>query len=297
MAENYLITGYRGEPHVTVENDRGINAGVFGEGRCVLDVGKRFKAEYIGNNTIRVYDGKLMNQGAAAGIPAGEYIDLLIANAGQGMKRNDLIVFQYSKDASSLVESGAFLVVQGVETNGTPADPEIVQGDLIYGNAALDQMPLWRVTVSGPAISAPEQIFVLASNINGSFQTDLNEIASLENNFRYVDYTSTPNSSTLIRNNMISRAGRVINMNFVVTPVVSLAGSADEVLIFTLPEGYRPATNLATLCSDAGRALWLCRVHVDGSVTFSQYRKSFSEYSAAGTSVELACSMTWVAAK
>ena len=60
MADNYLITGYWGEPHVTAENDRGINAAMFGTGRFVLPVGEQFKAEYIGNNTIRMYDGKLM---------------------------------------------------------------------------------------------------------------------------------------------------------------------------------------------------------------------------------------------
>lgn len=39
MTENYLITGYWGEPHVTAENDRGINAAIFGAGRFVLPVG------------------------------------------------------------------------------------------------------------------------------------------------------------------------------------------------------------------------------------------------------------------
>ena len=94
MADNYLITGYCGKNHVTAENDRGINAGIIGSGRFVFPVGKQFKAEQISGNTIRIYDGKLVDNGAAAGIPAGEYVDLTIANASQGMNRNDLIVFQ-----------------------------------------------------------------------------------------------------------------------------------------------------------------------------------------------------------
>lgn len=159
MANNYLITGYWGEPHVTAENDRGINAAIFGTGRFVLPVGEQFKAEYIGNNTIRMYDGKLMNNGAAAGIPAGEYIDLLISNAGQGMQRNDLIVFQYQQDASTLVEKGTFIVVQGTETDGTASDPVLTQADLLTNKASFDQMALWRVPVSGTTISAPEQVF------------------------------------------------------------------------------------------------------------------------------------------
>ena len=158
MADNYLITGYWGEPHVTAENDRGINAAMFGTGRFVLPVGRQFEAAYIGNNTIRLYDGKLMDNGAAAGIPAGEYVDLLIANAGQGKKRNDLIVFQYSQDASTLIESGKFVVIQGEETSGTASDPVLTQEDLLSGNATFDQMPLYRVSVSGATIAAPTRV-------------------------------------------------------------------------------------------------------------------------------------------
>jgi hypothetical protein len=174
MADNYLITGYWGEPHVTAENDRGINAGIFGTGRFVLPVGERFRAEYIGNNTVRLYDGKLMDNGAAAGIPAGEYVDLLIANAGQGMKRNDLIVFQYALDPSTQIESGKFVVIQGAETSGTAADPALVQGDLLSGKASADQFAMWRIPVSGATISAPVQLFdVRGANYTGGTLTSM----------------------------------------------------------------------------------------------------------------------------
>ena len=165
MAENYLITGYCGKPHVTAENDRGINAGVFGAGRYVLPVGKQFKAEYIGTNTVRIYDGKLVDGGAAAGIPAGEYIDLIIPNASQGMNRNDLIVFQYSQDSSTLIETGSFVVVRGVETSGTASDPELQQEDLLSGRATFDQMALWRISVSTGTIAAPVQLFEVSKSL------------------------------------------------------------------------------------------------------------------------------------
>ena len=165
MAENYLITGYWGEPHVTSENDRGINAAIFGDGRFVLPVGERFRAEYIGNNTVRLYDGKLIDNGAVAGITAGEYVDLLIPEAGQGMKRNDLIIFQYSQDTATLIESGKFVVLQGTETSGTASDPTLTQGDLLSNKAMFDQMAMWRVPVSGANISAPVQLFEVSKNI------------------------------------------------------------------------------------------------------------------------------------
>lgn len=166
MADNYLITGYHGKPHVTAENDRGINAGIFGAGRYVLPVGKRFKAENIGNNTIRIYDGKLVDNGAAAGIPAGEYIDLNIKNASQGMNRNDLIVFHYSQDNSTMVETGTFMIIQGNETSGTAVDPELPQEDLLSGSATFDFMPLWRVPVSTGTISDPVQLFKVSKSLD-----------------------------------------------------------------------------------------------------------------------------------
>lgn len=166
MADNYLITGYCGKNHVTAENDRGIHAGIFGAGRYVLPVGKQFEAVLIGANTVRIYDGKLIDNGAAAGIPAGEYIDLVVPNASQGMKRNDLIVFQYSQDSSTLIESGTFTVVRGVETSGTAADPELQYEDLLSGRATFDQMPLWRVPVSTGTISAPEKLFEVSRSLD-----------------------------------------------------------------------------------------------------------------------------------
>ena len=158
MADNYLITGYRGEAHVTAENDRRIHAAAFGTGRFVLPIGEQFRAEYIGSNKIRIHSGMLMDNGTAADIPIGETVDLSVYNAGQGMKRNDLIVFAYTKNSSTLIESGVFKVVMGTETSGTPSDPTLTQNDLLSGNAVVENMPLWRVTVSGTSIGTPERV-------------------------------------------------------------------------------------------------------------------------------------------
>lgn len=198
MADNFLITGYWGEPHVTAENDRGLNAATFGAGRFVLDVGEKFKAEYIGNNTIRIYDGKLLNNGAAAGIPAGEFVDLVISNAGSGMKRNDYIVFQYSQDASTLVERGEFVVIEGVETSGTPTDPSVTQQDLLSGTAVFDQMPLYRVSVSAATITAPVQLFDIVEPAQFKAQVALEAAESAQRtaNAAAKPTTYTANAST-----------------------------------------------------------------------------------------------------
>ena len=204
MADNYLITGYHGTPHVTAENDRGIYAGIFGAGRFVLPVGEKFRAEYIGNNTVRVYDGKLIDNGAAAGIPAGKYVDLTISEAAQGMKRNDLIVFQYRKDTATLVESGSFVVVKGTETAGTAKDPTLTQADLLSDEATLDQMPLWRVPVSTATISTPVQVFELHG---------LTEVDNTPDSEKYVAYAQRAGSADQTKYGLTIRAngGRTEN--------------------------------------------------------------------------------------
>jgi hypothetical protein len=180
MADNFLITGYWGEPHVTAENDRGFNAAVFGSGRFVLPVGERLRAEFIGNNTVRIYDGKLIDGGALAGIPAGKYIDLLIPEAGQGMTRRDIIAFQYSKDIGTLIETGSFVVVPGVEAASNAADPVLRQQDLLTDEATFDQMALYAVSVTGANISAPVRLFNMVSNFHG-MKSGLGAVNLLDN--------------------------------------------------------------------------------------------------------------------
>ena len=165
MANNYLITGYWGEPHVTPENDRGIHAGLFGTGRFVLPVGEQFRAEYIGNNTVRMYDGKLMDNGAAAGIPAGKYVDLLIANASTGFRRNDIIAFRYTLDNATLIERGEFIVIRGPEDTDSPVDPEYTQNNLLSNTAKIDHMPLYRVQMRGSSVYMIEKMFTLSENM------------------------------------------------------------------------------------------------------------------------------------
>ena len=63
-----IITGYTGAAHVTAEQERDINIGIFGKGSCVLHTGQQLNAVVISNNEIRITDGVLVHQGCAASI-------------------------------------------------------------------------------------------------------------------------------------------------------------------------------------------------------------------------------------
>ena len=165
MASNYLITGYRGEPHVTAEEDRHINAAIFGGGKFVLSIGQQLFAEHIGNNTVRLYDGVLLDNGAAAAIPYGHYLDFPIAGASSGKERIDLIAFHYRKDQSTLVETGEFSIFRGTEGSNAVA-PELSEGFLLDTEAVIDHFPLWEVHVNGSNVTSLVQRFSTADNLS-----------------------------------------------------------------------------------------------------------------------------------
>ena len=91
-----IITGYRGKPHVTPEQDRDVNIGVVGDGSYVLQTGMQLAAEVSSNNEVKIRDGVLMHQGCTASIKKNTYDSLTIINGSQGMKRIDLIVARKS---------------------------------------------------------------------------------------------------------------------------------------------------------------------------------------------------------
>lgn len=182
---NFLITGFHGKPHVTAESDRGIYASIFGKGRFVLPVGEQFRTEVIGDNKIRMYDGKLVDNGAVAGIAAGEYIDILSITPSQGKLHVGFIYFQYTKDSSTLIENGTFGLVMsgGYEDvsleNISKIIPKLYQEDLLTGTATRDQMPLHVVyidTREGDIQINVQPCYEVWSRTDEKFQADINDL-------------------------------------------------------------------------------------------------------------------------
>lgn len=159
-----IITGYTGSPHVTAEQDRDINIGIFGNESYVLRTGSQLTAEVSSNNEIKVRDGVIMHQGCAASIKKNTYDSLTITNGSQGMKRVDLIVARYSRDPSTNVESLALKVIQGTPSENSPTVPGYTTGDIQSGDLVAD-MPLYQVILNGLNITEVKKLFSLQESI------------------------------------------------------------------------------------------------------------------------------------
>lgn len=162
-----IITGYRGEPHITAQEDRDLNIGLVGNSLTdvyVLNVGQQLAADIVSANEIRIRDGILVMQGCAASIDYGAYDSLTISNGSQGMLRTDIIAAQYEKDSDTNVELLTLVVIEGTPAATDPQAPTLQGGD-IQGGDTLVQIPLYYVNLDGVAIDSVTAMFVSVDSL------------------------------------------------------------------------------------------------------------------------------------
>lgn len=152
-----IVTGYRGEAHITSTQDRAANQGSYGTASFILAVGQRLAAEAVSATEVRIKDGALSHQGCVAVITPGAYDSLTISNGSQGMLRTDLIVARYTKTAGTAVEAIELLVLEGTPSPSNPETPSYNTGTIQTGDSPVD-MPLYAVHINGITIDSIEQV-------------------------------------------------------------------------------------------------------------------------------------------
>jgi len=161
MAGLHLVTGYKGAAHVTSADQGVLNAMTVGVNDYVFTKGRRFEAQIISNNAVRIYDGSLMMNGRQVNLDAGSYLDAVIANGTQGMNRHDIIAIRYILNRTTGVETAHLGVHQGTPAAGTPTDPENQYSDSILNGVTTHDMNLYRVVLEGLTITRVEPLFQL----------------------------------------------------------------------------------------------------------------------------------------
>lgn len=144
----HLVTGYAGSEHIKSEDQGSFNASFFGTGQFVMEAGNQLEASILDNNTVRILDGDILMKGRHIRINPNTYEDMIIETGTAGVNRCDLIVMEYSKDATTGIEKASLKVLKGAETTGTATAPAYTDGDILTG-ATLNQMPLYNVLIEG----------------------------------------------------------------------------------------------------------------------------------------------------
>ena len=171
-----IITGHKGQGHVTSEHDASWHRALLGEGSYILGTGSSLRADVISANEIRIRDGVLSHQGYFGIVEIGTYDSLAIANGAQGVKRKDLIVCRYTK--AGKIENMELVVIQGTPSASNPATPSYNTGSIASGNSPVD-FPLYVVNISGISVTGVERLADVVS-INGKFNDINTRIDSAE---------------------------------------------------------------------------------------------------------------------
>lgn len=189
-----IITGYRGEAHITADQIRDENQGCFGDGSYILGVGSKLAATAVSATSVQLADGIISHQGCTASIPYGTTEAVTIGNGTQGMQRVDLIVARYTKDAGTGVEDMALAVIQGTPAASDPVTPSYNAGSIHAGDSPVD-MPLFKVILDGISI---DEIVQVADSVKTQAETDadVNLLSAALDDFAHGSEPSNLNNIT-----------------------------------------------------------------------------------------------------
>ena len=163
----HLITGYAGQEHITSADFGSFNISFVGDGEYVFDRGNKFACSIGGATSVTISDGDGLMQGRHFRQKENTVQDLVFDAGEAGLYRNDLVCVQYSKSAENFVERTDFVIIKGTPsaTEEDVQDPTYTHGDITErGSATLNQMPLYRVHISGVAISQVTPLFTVIKN-------------------------------------------------------------------------------------------------------------------------------------
>ena len=200
-----LVTGRKGVAHITSQQDRMKHQGMFGDGAYILKTGQMLEPQVQTSNEIRIRDGALMVQGALSCVKTNSYDAVTIQNGTQGMKRIDLICWQYTYDAEQDVESAEWVVIQGTPAESDPQQPSYTDGDIQQGDSPV-QVPVFAVELDGINVTGVTTLLPTAPTLE-------------ELNSKILEYNIS-SESVLINSN--ERADLTVNFEkgYVAPPIV-----------------------------------------------------------------------------
>ena len=222
-----IITGYTGKPHVTAEQDRDVNEGIFDTGSFVLKTGSQLAAELVSNNEIKVRDGVLVIQGCTAVIKKNTYDPVTIANGSQGMKRIDLIVARYNKNEETKIEEVMLKVIQGTPNASTAAVPTYKTGDIQSGDLVAD-MPLYKVTLDGLNVTSVDKMFTVIPTLP-ELSSNLAKTNTVLENRKPIFIDSTAQGTANLDTNSFLKAGVTYAFIVIVSSNISSESYKQEI--------------------------------------------------------------------
>lgn len=169
-----IVSGRTGKPHVTSQQFRQLIEGTVGQESCILTSGENLEPELASNNSVKIRSGMLAHHGNISSVKIGTYDEVGLSNGSQGMKRIDLVVCRYTKNAETEVESCNWVVIMGTPAASNPVAPACTVGNLQDGDL-VDDCPVFEVHYDGINVTEVKKLVPVVSNL-----TELNSNKKVE---------------------------------------------------------------------------------------------------------------------
>ena len=199
-----IVSGRTGSPHVTSQQFRQMLEGIIGQGSYIITSGENLKPELSSNNLLKIRSGMMVHHGCISCVDIGTYDEVTLTNGSQGMKRIDLIVNRYTRNAETEVENCSWKVIQGKPVASNPAVPAYTSGNLQNGDL-VDECPAFEVHYDGINVTEVKSLLSVTDGLSG-LSSNLGNVKA--------DLTKANNNIAIINSNLISIVERGTENNY-----------------------------------------------------------------------------------
>lgn len=200
-----IVSGRTGSPHVTSQQFRQMLEGIIGQGSYIITSGENLKPELSSNNLLKIRSGMMAHHGCISCVDIGTYDEVTLTNGSQGMKRIDLIVNRYTRNAETEVENCSWKVIQGTPVAGNPAVPAYTSGNLQDGDL-VDECPAFEVHYDGINVTEVKSLLSVADGLS-ELSSNLTKTNTVLENRKPIFIDSTAQGTANLDTNSFLKAG------------------------------------------------------------------------------------------
>lgn len=222
-----IVSGRTGSPHVTSQQFRQMLEGIIGQGSYIITSGENLKPELSSNNLLKIRSGMMAHHGCISCVDIGTYDEVTLTNGSQGMKRIDLIVNRYTRNAETEVENCSWKVIQGKPVASNPAVPVYTSGNLQNGDL-VDECPAFEVHYDGINVTEVKSLLSVTDGLS-ELSSNLTKTNTVLENRKPIFIDSTAQGTANLDTNSFLKAGVTYAFIVIVSSNISSESYKQEI--------------------------------------------------------------------
>ena len=159
-----IVSGLGEKPHVTSQQFRQILEGTVGQKSYIVTSGENLEPELAANNLLKIRSGMMSHHGNVSSVKIGTYDEVELTNGSQGMKRIDLVVNRYTRNAETNIEKNEWVVIMGTPVASNPVAPAYTVGNLQKGDF-VDDCPVFELHYDGINVTEVKKMLSVLPNV------------------------------------------------------------------------------------------------------------------------------------